>query len=384
MSLRSRVAIVGAGMVPFGELFEQSYEDMAVGAFRAALADSRAAREDIEAAWLGTFRQAQSTGASLVDPLRLYPRPCTRVENACATGADAFRNAVFGVASGAYRLVAVAGVEKTRDRGPREGMQGLAEGGRHPIWATGLTTPGYFALYATRHMKMHGTTREQMARVAVKNHRNGAHNPYAHLRFEVTLDRVLNAPQVASPLGLLDCCPTTDGAACLLLAHESVARKYSEEPIWVAGLGQGTDTLWFGQKPDYTGFQATRQAAHDAYAMAGVGPGDLDVAEVHDCFTITEIINYEDLGFCPPGDGGKHIESGAPDPDGDLPVNPSGGLKSRGHPIGATGVAQLCELTWQLRGRADKRQVPGARTGLAHTLGGAGQVSNVTILQGET
>jgi acetyl-CoA C-acetyltransferase len=222
---------------------------------------------------------------------------------------------------------------------------------------------------------------EHLAMVAVKNHHNAVTNPYAHLRFEVTIEQVLAAPRVAGPFGLLDCTPQSDGAAALLLTSEEVAGRFTDRPAWVRGVGLGLDRVMHAHKGDMTTFPATVRAARQAYAMAGIGPQDVSVAEIHDCFSGVELMNYEDLGFCERGGGGKLIESGDTQVGGRLPVNPSGGLKAKGHPPGATGVAQCVELFEQLRGGA-ANQVAGARWGLAHNIGGPTAVSAVTILEG--
>ncbi|WXG46128.1 MAG: acetyl-CoA acetyltransferase [Candidatus Atabeyarchaeum deiterrae] len=385
--MRNKVAVVGFGMIKFGELFEKSYEDMMSEAYLNALksVDNGMDQKEIQAAWLGTcigsiIKREILTGASLAEPLSFFPRPVSRLENACATGSDSFRNACFAVASGAYDVALALGVEKMRDVPPIESLQGVVARGMHPIYARGMTAPAVFAFYANRHMHDFGTTKQQMGYVAVKNHKNGALDPYAHFQRPIKLEDVLKAPMVCSPLGLYDCCPVTDGAAAVIITRAELAKKYTDAPVYVAGLGLATDTFNMASKPDFTTFYATVEAGKEAYKMAGIGPEDINLAEVHDCFTITEILDTEDLGFCKKGEGGKFIEQGNTEIGGKIPINPSGGLKSKGHPIGATGIAQICEISWHLRNEADKRQVSGAEIGLTHNLGGTGSVAGVTIL----
>ncbi|TMA69188.1 MAG: hypothetical protein E6J69_06245, partial [Deltaproteobacteria bacterium] len=238
------------------------------------------------------------------------------------------------------------------------------------------------AMAANRYFKTYGVTREVLARVAVKNHHNGTMSPKAHFQMEVTEEQVLGAPLICSPLGLFDCCPTTDGAAAAIVCRADVARSIRPDPLLVKGLGLAVTSGEPYLKPGfaYTGFPATRQAAQSAYEQAGITPKDLDLAEVHDCFTITEILNYEDLGLCPPGEGWRYVADGRASIGGDVPVNPSGGLKSFGHPIGATGIRMIYEVCQQLWHKAGARQVKDAAIGLAHNLGGPGAVGCVTVL----
>ncbi|MFZ3172472.1 MAG: thiolase domain-containing protein [Carboxydocellales bacterium] len=384
----NRVAIVGIGLIRFGELFDKSYEAMMQEAFINAVnsVDKGFDPKDIQAAWLGTcapmlFSSDTLGGAMLVGNLGLAGIPSTHIENGCPTGSDAFRNACLGVASGVYDVALVVGVEKMSDKSSEEGMIGRSLQ-RHPIINRAETAIAMFAGQATRHMHEFGTTKEHMAMVAIKNHKNGILDPYSHFKNEVTLDEVLKSPPVVSPLNLLDCCPTTDGAAVAIICRADLAGKYTDKPVYVAGFGMGTDYPSMHDKESFTGFIATTRAAKQAYAMAGISPRDIDVAEVHDCFTITEIMDYEDLGFCDKGQGPRLLEKGETDLRGRIPVNPSGGLLSKGHPLGATGVAQIGELYWHLREEAGERQVSIKKGyALQHNVGGAG-VSNsvVTIL----
>lgn len=384
----NRVAVVGAGLIPFGELFEQSYEQMAAGAFDAALANVDHGMDPgvIEAAFVATQRgslwgQEGIAGNTVPSALGLAGIACTRIENACPSGSDAFRIGAMAVASGVHDVVLVIGVEKMRDKSTEEGLLARAAAG-HPIYTRGETAPVLFAPFATRHMYEFGTTREMLASVAVKNHHNGALDPYAHFRNEITTQQVLDSPAVCSPLHLLDCCPQTDGAAATLLVSAERAAEFTDRPVFVAGFGVATDHPYLHEKSTFVGLTATVEAAKRAYAMAGVEPDQIDCAEVHDCFTITEILDIEDLGFVEKGKGGFAALDGETALDGRIPINTSGGLLAKGHPIGATGVAQLTECWWQLRGEAGERQVP-IKNGCAlqHNVGGRGSgVSVVNIL----
>lgn len=375
---RNQVAIIGVGCTKFGELYEASAEQLICEAAFEAMADAGVAPAQIEAAWVGTV-MSQLAGDALGDPLKLQGIPITRVSMYCASGMDAFRNAALAIASGVYDLALVLGFEKMRDGGYHRPNR------IHPVIDHGERAPHIFALAANRYFKNHGASKATLARVAVKNHKHGTLSPKAHLRMEITEEAVLKAPLIYSPLGLFDCCPTTDGAAAAVLCRADRAHEFRADPIWVKGVGLAVMSGQPYYKPsfDYTGFPATQKAAATAYGQAGVTADDIDFAEVHDCFTITEILNYEDLGFCARGAGGRFVEEGRSALGGDKPVNPSGGLKSFGHPVGATGVRMLTELTVQLRHQAGPRQVPNARLGLAHNLGGPGAVACVSILGNE-
>jgi acetyl-CoA acetyltransferase len=384
----NKVAVVGAGLIKMGELFDQSYEEMAAGAFNAAVAsvDKGFDAQAVDAAFVATQRgtlwgQEGIGGNTVPTAIGLAGIPCTRIENACPSGSDAFRVGAMAVASGVHDLVLVIGVEKMRDKSTEEGLLSRAAAG-HPIYTRGETAPVLFAPFATRHMHEFGTTREMLASVAVKNHHNGALDPYAHFQDEITIEQVLGSPPVCSPLHLLDCCPQTDGAAAVLLAPADRAHEFTDRPVFVAGFGMATDHPYLHEKTSFVGLEATVLASQRAYAMAGVGPRDIDMCEVHDCFTITEILDIEDLGFFEKGKGGIASLDGETSLTGRIPVNTSGGLLAKGHPIGATGIAQLTECWWQLRGDAGGRQVE-IRNGFAlqHNVGGRGSgVSVVNIL----
>jgi len=246
----------------------------------------------------------------------------------------------------------------------------------------GVTFPGLFALMARAHMHRYGTTEEQMALIAVKNHHNGSLNPKAHLQKEVTVEKVLGSRMIANPLKLYDCSLISDGASCAILTKPEIAKKYTDNPVYIIGSGHGSDTLSLHERESLTSMKATKNAAKEAFEMAGIKPTDVDAAELHDCFTIAELIAYEDLGFCKPGEGGRFIEDGTPTLEGDLPVNTSGGLKSKGHPVGATGTAQLYEIFLQLTGQAEKRQIENCEVGLTQNLGGSGASCLVHIFRG--
>ena len=325
--MKDQVAVIGVGCTKFGDLFEKGYEDLICDAAFDAYGDAGIEPDRIDAAYLGTYMPGPSGGkaaVSLGDALRLYDRPITRVENYCATGTDAFRNGCLAIASGAYDVVLVLGAEKLKDRGGR----GLPRFG-HPLLAKGNSAPGLFALAANRYMHTFGMGRETLAKVAVKNHHNGKRNSRAHLQMEVTEEQVLKAPIIAWPFGLFDCCPTTDGAAAAILCRADLAPKLSSDHILVKGFGLAVTTgrPYFDPTFDYLGFRSTQMAAEQAYRMAGVQPKDISFAEVHDCFTWTEISNTEDLGFCRKGEGPKLIEEGRTSLEGDIPINPSGGLE---------------------------------------------------------
>ncbi|WP_330255169.1 thiolase family protein [Nocardia sp. NBC_00565] len=379
-----KVAIVGAGMTSFGEHFGLGIKDLVPMAFAecAASVDKGVAKADIQAAWFGELSTSDGFPSGiLADSCGLLDIPVTRVENACATGNDAVRNALYGIASGAFDVALVVGADKVRESASKDTFWEWAGMTRDMAWdyPLGLIAPANFALHVTRYLHESPATREHMAMVAVKNHRHALPNPKAQLRHEITIDQVLNAPMVVEPFGLYDCTPQSDGAAALLLAAEEVVDRFTDRPVWIRGVGLGVDRVMHQHKRDMTTFPATVRAAKSAFAMAGLSPSDIDVAEVHDCFTGIELISYEDLGFAERFEAHKLVESDSTTIGGPLPVNPSGGLKAKGHPPGATGVAQCVEIFEQMRATA-ANQVDGARIGLTHNIGGPTAVSAVTIL----
>ncbi|WP_299236061.1 thiolase domain-containing protein [Natronomonas sp.] len=382
--------LVGAGQSDYGAFPEESYRSLFRTAFEAA-ADSvpdGIDREDIDEAFVGTLgvggRQLGLPGPAVTEHVGLGGVPCTRVENACAAGGFAVRQAVQAVGSGMANVVLAGGFEVMSDTSSDAAKYWLGVSGETE-WErlSGTTFSGVYAQMASAHMERFGTTEEQLSQVAVKNHSNGAKNDHAQLGFECTLEEANSAPVVAEPLNLYHCCPTSDGAACAVIVSEDVVGEYTDDPIRIAGVGAGSDAVGLFERDTYTGVPASRRAAESAYEMADVGPGDVDFAEVHDCFAIAELLAYEDLGFCERGEAGALVESGRTDLGGELPVNTSGGLKSKGHPIGATGVGQIVEAYEQLAGRAGERQVEGPVRGLTHNVGGSGGASVVHVLERE-
>lgn len=381
------VAIIGVGITKFGELWDLSFRQMIIEAGARALEDANIDGKQIDAMYIGNMSAGQficqeHIASLIADHAGLVPIPATRVEAACASGGLALRQAVISVASGVHDYVVAAGIEKMTDVMSEQATGALATAADQE-WEVnaGATFPGLYALMARRHMYEFGTTEEQMAMVAVKNHNNACMNPCAQYHTKITVESVLRSPPVALPLKLLDCSPITDGAACVIVAPAEKARKMDRVPVLVIGTGQASDTISLHSRQSLTGLRATTEAARMAYRMAGIGPEDIDVAEVHDCFTIAEIMAIEDLGFCKKGEGGKLTEEGQTEIGGKIPINTSGGLKGKGHPVGATGIAQVVEIVHQLRGDAGKRQVKGAEIGLTHNVGGTGGTAVVHIFK---
>lgn len=359
---------------------------MTVEAGQKALADANVQAGRIEAFYLGNFAAPGFVGQNHLAPyiagaLGMAGIPATRFEAACASSGSAFFHAVMAVASGMYDLVMAAGVEKMTSQTTPKVTEILAGAGDlcGEVRA-GATFPALFAMIARRHMHQYGTKREHLAAVAVKNHANGAKNPQAHMKKVITLEQALNGKPIAEPLTVFDCSLVSDGAAAVVIAPLERAADFTGKACRVLGIAQTSDQLALDQKDDITTFRAVQLAGEKAYRMAGVGPKDIDVAELHDCFTIAEIVASEDLGFVPKGEGGPWAASGASALDGEKPLNTSGGLKAKGHPVGATGVGQICDIAMQLRGEAGERQVKKAEIGLAQNLGGSGATAVVTIL----
>ncbi|MHC4698651.1 MAG: thiolase domain-containing protein [Planctomycetota bacterium] len=379
------VAVIGVGMQEWGELWDKSLRDIFVEP--ALLAMDDAGVDSLDAMYIGAmspglFASQEHIGSVLGDYLGQRNIPATRVESACASGGLAFRTAFMAVASGMHDVVLAGGVEKMTDVSGSEATHALATAADMK-WEgmSGVTFPGLYAMIAVAHMHKYGTTREQLAAVAVKNHRNGLMNPRAQFRMEVTVEGVINSTKVADPLNILDCSPITDGAAAAILVPADMVKKFKKPGIKVIGTGHATDTIALHDREDLTTMSAVTASAERAYKMCGKDPEDIDLAEVHDCFTIAEIVVSECLGFFERGKGGPAVEAGDTALGGRIPINASGGLKSKGHPVGATGVAQIVELTEQLRGQARDRQVKGARVGLAQNMGGSGGSSVVHILE---
>lgn len=381
--------LAGVGMTPFGKFRDASLASLGRDAGREALTDAGIEARDIEmiscgSARSGTLHARESGVGQLIGwELGIEGVPVYNEKAFCASGALAFNIAYMALSAGIHDVALVVGVEKMSSRngaGRPLTSDGMALEGEQ-----GFNPPAYYAMAARRHMETYGTTREQIAAIAVKNRAAAQHNPKAQYRDPITLDDVLGAKEVVWPLHLLDCCPTGDGAAAAVLVTESGAERLGLDPtIRVAASVVGSG-YYRVQQRDMTSFSLDKATSQRAYRLAGVGPQDIDVAEVHDSFSIAEIIHYEDLGFCDTGTGGQFAESGQTALGGLLPVNTGGGLLNRGHPLGATGVAQIVELSDQLRGRSGERQVPGARTALAHISGGFHEgdfaTSGVTILE---
>jgi len=383
------VAVIGLGMTKFGELWDKSFRQLIAEAGSKAILDAGIEGKEIDAMYVGVMSSGRFVGQEHVGALvadasgfsRLHI-PATRVEGACASGGLAVRQGYLSIASGMNDIVVIGGIEKMYDVGGTEATETLVTAADQEWEAFfGATFPGLYAMIATRHMHEYGTTREQLAQVAVKNHANGALNPHAQYKREIDIETVLNATSVAYPLGLLDCSPVSDGAASIVLCAAEKAKKYTDKLIKITGSGQASDTLALHARRDICTLDSTVYASKMAYKQANVTPKDIDTAEVHDCFTIAEICAIEDLGFVEKGEGGKAIDNKITTLDGSLPVNTSGGLKSKGHPVGATGVAQIVEIGLQLREEADKRQVKDAKIGLAHNIGGSGATCTVHILE---
>ncbi len=380
--------IVSAGISKFGRregvYARELFAEAALDAFHRV--EKLDPAKDIKAAFIGQMSEAYEhqahTAPIAASWAGLLPAPAMRIENACASSGSALRCGIMAILSGLYDIVLVGGVEKMTNQPTPEVTGILATASDYPFeqW-NGMTFPGLFALLATAHMHEYGTTEEQMAAVAVKNHKNGALNPMAHMQKEVSLDEVMKSRVVSWPLKLYDCSLITDGASCVILTKPKLAKKLTKNYVHIIGTGQSQDTFSLHERESLTTIKAAKIAAQEAYKMADVKAKDINVAELHDCFTIAEIIGYEDLGFCRPGQGGKFVESNATGLKGTIPVNTSGGLKSKGHPVGATGTAQIHELYLQLTGQADRRQVPNAEIGLAHNLGGSGATGVVHILR---
>ncbi|HUX48082.1 MAG TPA: beta-ketoacyl synthase N-terminal-like domain-containing protein [Dehalococcoidia bacterium] len=409
------VAVVGAGMSKFGVfrdkdskyLFAEAFEEMFL------TVDKGMDPKDIDALYLGNFTNdffvhQGHWGPIISDLLGITPKPATRTEGACASSALAFREGVFAIASGFYDVVLVGGVEEMSKRSTEEVTQGLAMAASPYEVKAGFTFPGVFGAMATAYFARYGANREHLMNVTIKSHTNARLNPKA--QFNVSIRDIMNRrieraknkgetipawrdekeflrdpkanPVVAWPMYLYDCCPISDGASCVLLVGEEIAKTFTDNPLYVVGVGQGSGR-GLHAKEDLTYFEATRHAAQEAYELSGLKPEDIQIAEVHDCFSIAEIIHLEDLGFFQPGEGYKAVEEGLTRLNGPKPINTSGGLKCKGHPVGATGTGQMVEIWKQLRGEAGERQVPikDLRIGATHSLGGTGGTCTLTILE---
>lgn len=409
------VAVVGAGMSKFGMFRDKDSKGLFAEAFREMLesVDKGFDPNDIDALYLGNFtndffiHQAH-WGPIISDLIGLAPKPATRTEGACASSALAFREGVFAIASGFYDIVLVGGVEEMSKRTTEEVAEGLALATVPYEGRVGFTFPGVFGALATAYFAKYGANREHLMNITIKSHSNAPLNPKAQFPFSIKDMMNMKAesakkkgkpvphwddekgflrdpganPVVAWPMHLYDCCPISDGGACMLLVGEEIAKNFTDDPLYIVGIGQGSGK-GLHAAADLTTMEATKNAADEAYGMSGLKPGDIQFSEVHDCFSIAELIHIEDLGFFKPGQGYKAVEEGLTKRDGPMPINTSGGLKCKGHPVGATGIGQLFEVWKQLRGEAGERQVPkkDLRIGAAHNLGGTGGTCTFTILE---
>ncbi len=381
------VAVIGVGMTKWGELWEKSLRTIFVETALLALDDAGVDRIDsmyVGSMSSGLFVGQEHIASLLADYLGQAPVPSARVETACASGGLALKLGFLEVASGMSDVVLVSGIEKMTDVNGYEATYALGTAADQEYEGYhGITFPGLYALIARAHMEKYGTTREQLALVAVKNHLNGSKNPLAQYPFKITVDSVLNSVMVADPLRILDCSPITDGAAAVILCPIERARKMNKPVVKIIGSGHATDSIALSSRKDITWLEATYQAGKRAYAMADKKPKDIDILEVHDCFTIAEICVIEALGIVEKGKGGEAAENEITYLEGKIPVNTSGGLKAKGHPVGATGVAQVIEIVKQLRGEAGKRQVKNPRIGMAQNMGGSGGSTLVHIFERE-
>jgi len=385
------VSVIGVGMTRFTKSPNKGVIELGVKACSDAIANAKIPPKEIQVAYCGHARTGQllrrecGVGQSILWELGITGIPVASVGNFCSSGSTAFREAWIAVGSGLYDVALAIGVEQLTARA--EKGKPLTSDSVIYLTAMGFTPPAIFAEIAIRHMYEYGTTREQIATVAVKNRRFGSMNSRAQYQGDVSLDEVLNSTMIVDPLTLFSCCPTSDGAAAAVLCASEMAKKYQRKPVRV--LASTLKSGVYTKDKDITTFDPDVRSSREAYEMAGVGPEDIDVAEVHDCFTIAEIIHYEDLGFCEKGEGGRFIYEGQSDLDGKVVVNPSGGLLSKGHPLGATGLGQIAEIVWQLQGACGKRQTKNPQLGLTHCAGGFqdsieladGASSTVTILQ---
>lgn len=388
-----QVSIIGVGETRMGRFPARTLRELIYEAGEAAIADAGIGRERIQAAYIGNYAGLSLCGQNhfgplLSETLGLGQIPTVHTEAACASGSTALRMGYAGILSGLYDIVLVGGVEKMTHQPTSVLTEALAAAmDRELEAAAGLTFPGCFAMIATRYFHEYRNVKREMGLCAVMAHENATLNPDAQMPKHVTLEEVLAAPPVAAPLSLYDCSLVTDGAAFAVLAARDVAedicRRSGRRRVDIVGSGHGGDVLTLYGKPCITSFPSTKRAAAEAYHQAGLSPRDIDFAEVHDCFTITEIVNIEDLGFFAPGKGGDAVAQGDISRDGSMPINVSGGLKAKGHPIGGTGISQIFEVVTQIRGEAGKRQLKRADIGLTHNLGGSAGTCLVHILRGE-
>ncbi len=383
----TRVGIIGLGHGVFGRRSDATVQELAFEAFRAAMDDAGIDRDAVDASVIGSvpeYHKQRSLAGVVQEYLGLVPKPTWLTEVACASGSAAMRTAWMAIKAGVHDVVAVIGCQKMTELSTPEILALMGRVGEVQ-WESGFGTtfPGYYAMFAKRHMHEFGTTRDHLLDVAIKNHHYGAMNPYALFRKEITAEKAKASEDVATPFQVYDCCANADGAACVILASEGKAREIASKPVWLSGMGCASATMSVLRRPNLVGLPSAEQAGAQAYAMAGIGPDDVRVADVHDCFTIAEIMAYEDLGFCRRGEGGPLVAEKQTYIGGKVAVNVDGGLKAKGHPIGATGVSMTYEIAKQLRDEAGERQVPDADVGLTHNVGGIGQYCFVQVLTRE-
>ena len=379
------VAIVGVGQTAFSRKCEVSIRELCFDAFKEAMEGLDITNKDIDASIICSapeYDKQRSPSGLISEYLELTPKPTFYVETVCSSSSTGLRIAWSLVKSGLHKVVAVVGFQKMSELSSREAAERMGRGG-DILWEApfGLTMPSGYAMHARAHMAKYGSTEEDLAKIRVKNSHYGAKNPKANYRKELALEDILQSDYICNPIKKYDCCANADGASCIIVANKDVAKKLTDIPVWVVGLGAATDTMTMAGRQVITGLVCAQDAAKQAYDMAGVGPGDIDVAEVHDCFTIAELMAYEDLGFAKPGEGPRLIGEKQTYAEGKIPVNVDGGLMSKGHPIGATGGSQIRTIVRQLRGEATEAQVKDAEIGLVHNIGGIGQYANVTILR---
>jgi len=409
------VCVVGAGMSRFGMFPDKDSKDLFIEAYNEMISsvDKGVNPDDIDALYLGNFSNDyfvhQAHWAPIIaDAIGHTPKPATRTECACASSALAFKEGVFAIASGFYDVVLVGGVEEMSKCNTEEVTAGLASAAFPSELVAGLTFPGIFGVIASAYFSQYGCTKEDLFNITIKSHSNAVLNHKAQIPFTIRdimnqkIERAMKKgtpvphwkdekeflrdpkanPMIAYPMSLYDCCPISDGASCMLLVSEQMARQFTDNPLHVVGIGQGSGAGLQGSGP-LTSLEATKQAASEAYKMSGFKPADIQFCEVHDCFSIAELIDIEDMGFFKPGEGYKAVDEGLTRRDGSMPINTSGGLKCKGHPVGATGIAQIYEVWEQLRGEAGERQIPNndLRIGAVQNLGGTGGTSSVTILE---
>ena len=380
-----RVGIIGIGHGVFGRRSDATVQELAFEAFRDALDDAGIERDSIDASVIGSvpeYHKQRSLAGVVQEYLGLVPKPTWLTEVACASGSAAMRTGWMAIRAGLHQVVAVIGCQKMTELTTAEILALMGRVGEVQ-WESGFGTtfPGYYAMCAKRHMHEYGTTREHLLEVAVKNHFYGAKNPFALFRKEITTEKAMASEDVATPFQVYDCCANADGAACIILASEDLAKEISKQPVWLDGMAAASASMSVLRRPHLVGLPSAERAGAEAYEMAGGGPADVKVAQVHDCFTIAEIMAYEDLGFCGKGEGGPFGADRQTYIGGKVAVNVDGGLKAKGHPIGATGVSMTYEIAKQLRGEAGERQVPDADVGLTHNVGGIGQYCFVQVLK---